>query len=56
MIFSGALISGLTTSEIEFKLQKRVIDLLLTYEFNILYKIIGQFITASESLCENLEG
>lgn len=54
MIFSGSLISGLTTSEIEFSLQKRVVDLLLTYEFNVLYKIVGQFTSAAESLCENM--
>lgn len=47
MIFSGALISGLTTSEINFDLQKRVIDLLITRDFDVLYKVIGQFTAAS---------
>lgn len=54
IIFSGALISGLTTSEIEFRLQKRVVDLLLAHEFNVLYKVIGQFVATAESLCGNM--
>jgi hypothetical protein len=47
MIFSGALISGLTTSGVDFNIQKRVIDILITYDFSILYKVIGQFVASA---------
>ena len=36
-------------------MQKRVVDLLLAHEFNILYKIIGQFVSTAESLCKTME-
>lgn len=51
MIFSPALISALTTAEIEFSLQKRVIDLVLISDFNFLYKVIGGFVASAEGLC-----
>lgn len=47
MIFSPALISALTTTEIDFPLQKRVIDLVLISDFNFLYKIIGGFVASA---------
>ena len=47
MIFSGALISGLTTSEVSFSLQKRIIDMLIAHDFSILYKIIAKFTAAA---------
>jgi len=47
MIFTGALISGFTTSEINPKLQKRVLDLVFTKGFMILYRVIAQFVAYS---------
>ena len=47
MIFSPALISGLTSADVEFPLQKRVIDLVLVSDFSFLYKIIGGFVVAA---------
>lgn len=56
MIFSPALISALTSADVEFPLQKRVIDFVLVSDFFFLYKVIGGFVVASENLCEKIEG
>lgn len=56
MIFTPALISSLTSADIEFPLQKRVIDLVIVSDFSHLHKVIGGFVVAAESLCEKLEG
>lgn len=54
MIFSPALISALTSADIDFSLQKRVIDFILVNDFSHLYKVIGGFVVSSEGLCEKL--
>lgn len=48
MIFSSPLLSCLTNVSTNFGLLPRFMDLLITHDFHIIYKIIAQFVASTE--------
>ena len=54
MFFSSPLLSCLTTSQINYSLQMRVLDVVIANDFVCVYKIIAQFVAHAEFKADTL--
>lgn len=54
MIFSSPLISCLSNVTTNLTLMRRFLDILITHDFFIVYRIIGQFVAHCEFMRERL--